>query len=116
LAFADDAWKLHRSPPPGLRDQLQRYYHAPNVHVTTVHPLWVSTPLVAYRKDQIEKASGKMMTPQRVAGEIVDQIFRCKGARLIIPGSFGWLRGTRAWPVWMLDLLKRTNGLDGDEK
>lgn len=96
----------------GLRDQLRRWYNAPDVHVTCVHPLWVSTPLVAYRKTEIERASGPMMTPARVGQEIVDQILRCKGSRLIIPGGFSWLRTTRAWPVWMLDALKKSNGLD----
>jgi short-subunit dehydrogenase len=90
----------------GLRDQLRWYYKAPKVHVTIVHPLWVSTPLVAHAKAEIEASSGTMLTPQEVAKTITNQVWKCRGGRLIIPGKMGWFYTTRAWPVWMLDLVK----------
>jgi all-trans-retinol dehydrogenase (NAD+) len=97
----------------GLREQLRGWYDAPNVHVTCVHPLWVATPMTEYRREEIEASTKeKMMTPSRVATEITDQIFRCRGTRLVIPGSYSFLRTTRAWPVWMLDAAKRSSGLD----
>ena len=97
------------SPPPpalGLRDQLRWYYNAPKVHVTIVHPLWVSTPLVAHAKAEIEASSGPMLTPQEVGKTITDQVWKCRGGRLIVPGKMGWFYTTRAWPLWMLDLIK----------
>jgi len=90
----------------GLRDQLRWYYNAPKVHVTIVHPLWVSTPLVAHAKAEIEASSGPMLTPQEVGKTITDQVWKCRGGRLIVPGKMGWFYTTRAWPLWMLDLIK----------
>ena len=76
------------------------------MHVTNVHPLWVATPLVEYRKEIIEKQSGKMMLPSFVGQKVADQIFQCKGTQLVIPESHSFLRTTRAWPTWLLDGLK----------
>jgi short-subunit dehydrogenase len=99
----------------GLREQLRTWYRAPDVHVTIVHPHWVATPLVAERQDLIEKKAGKMMTAEKVGREIAEQVFRCRGAQLVIPGGFSFLRTTRAWPAWLLDLLKGLQATSREE-
>ena len=71
-----------------------------------MHPLWVATPLVAYRQELIEKQSGKMMLPSVVGQKIANQIFNCRGTQLVIPESHSFLRTTRAWPAWLLDCLR----------
>lgn len=63
------------------------------------------------RREAIEKATGKMLTPEHVGGEIAKQIFRCKGAQLVLPGYLSFLRTTRAWPIWLLDGLKTAGGM-----
>jgi all-trans-retinol dehydrogenase (NAD+) len=83
--------------------------------VTNVHPLWVATPLVAFRQELIEKRSGKMMTPAFVAKEVTDQIFACRGTQLVIPRSHSFLSTTRAWPVWLLDTLKGLGAVTREE-
>ena len=90
----------------GLREQLRGWYAAPDVHVTIVHPLFVETNMTRYQKEAIEKSTGKMLSAPAVGAEIAGQIFKCKGAQMVIPGSFAFLRSIRGWPGWMMTLVK----------
>jgi short-subunit dehydrogenase len=102
--------------PLGLREQLRGWYGSPDVHVTIVHPLFVETAMTSYRKDSIEKATGKMLSAPAVGQEIAGQIFRCKGTQMVIPNSHSFLRTTRAWPGWMLSLVKDTMQMNPDKE
>lgn len=62
--------------------------------------------MTSYRKESIEAATGKMLTASAVGNEIVNQIFKCKGAQMVIPNSHSFLRTTRAWPGWLLTIVK----------
>lgn len=62
--------------------------------------------MTAYQKEKIEKATGKMLSASAVGAEIAGQIFKCKGAQMVIPRSQSFLRTTRAWPGWALALVK----------
>jgi hypothetical protein len=57
--------------------------------------------MTSYRKKAIEKTSGKMLSAEAVGGQIADQIFKCKGAQMVMPESHSILRTTRAWPGWL---------------
>jgi all-trans-retinol dehydrogenase (NAD+) len=62
--------------------------------------------MTSYRKETIEKATGKMLSASAVGTEIAGQIFKCKGTQMVIPNSQSFLRTTRAWPGWALSLVK----------
>lgn len=84
-----------------LTQELKHMYEAPNVITTIVHPFWVSTPMVAANKEGIEKSHGKMLSPDEVAGPIVEQVFARRGATLVLPKYTGVLEAVRAWPSWL---------------
>lgn len=85
------------------------------MHCTLVHPLWVSTPLVAARKDIIEKSSGKMLEPSFVAKQIADQIFSCRGSTLVIPRRMSFLSTFRSWPEWLQDAARSVNAITKED-
>ena len=62
--------------------------------------------MTAPHKEAIEKSSGKMLSAPAVGKEIAEQIFKCKGAQVVIPGSHAFLRTTRAWPGWLYAFVK----------
>jgi hypothetical protein len=62
--------------------------------------------MTRYQKEAIEKSTGKMLSAPAVGAEIAGQIFKCKGAQMVIPGSFSFLRSIRGWPGWMMTLVK----------
>lgn len=83
--------------------------------MTNVHPLWVATPLVESAKEMIEKKSGKMLTPAKVADEVCQQIFRCKGNQLIIPERLSFISTIRAWPFWLQRFIRQGSNIKRED-
>jgi hypothetical protein len=92
---------------------LKIWYKAPGVKTTIAHPAFVRTPLIEQmisKSGQDPKILESMLTPEKVAEVIVEQIISRRGAQLFIP-SYGapisWLKG---WPNWAQELVRDAFG------
>ncbi|GAO13079.1 uncharacterized protein UV8b_03454 [Ustilaginoidea virens] len=94
-----------------LTIELQHIYKADNVLTSVVHPNFVRTPLIQDFGQQLEAGGVRMLTPDGVAGAITDQIFRKKGAQIIIPQHQAAISGIRGWPTWLQMFLRNQLGL-----
>ncbi|KAH7161770.1 hypothetical protein EDB81DRAFT_925474 [Dactylonectria macrodidyma] len=93
-----------------LACELKQYYKAPNVLTTVVHPNFVRTPLVEDFVDRLESSGVRLLTPDQIASEVVDQIKSKRGGQLIVPNSASAISGIRGWPTWIQELLRDTIG------
>ena len=85
----------------GLAAELKVIYKAPNVLVSVIHPNFVATPLIADFKDRLTNGGVTFLTTDRVADEIVNQVYKKKSAQVIIPGTSAILTGLRGFPTWL---------------
>lgn len=88
-----------------LSIELKHIYKADSVLTTVVHPNFVQTPLVKDYSAKLEKGGVRWLTADRVAGTITDQIFKKRGAQLIIPEQHSSISGLRGLPTWMQALI-----------
>ncbi|KAH0596037.1 hypothetical protein MHUMG1_05896 [Metarhizium humberi] len=88
-----------------LAIELKHVYKADSVLTSVAHPNFVRTPLVQDFGHHLEEGGIRMLTPDGVAGVITDQIFRKRGAQLIIPDKQSSLTGIRGWPTWLKVIL-----------
>lgn len=86
--------------------ELKHIYKADSVLTSVAHPNFVRTPLVKDFGQQLEDGGIRMLTPDNVAGVITDQIFRKRGAQLIIPEKQATISGIRGWPTWLQVFLR----------
>lgn len=84
----------------GLTQELKHVYQAPSVMTTLVVPNWVRTPMIEMGAEQIEKAHGRLLTVDEVAGPVLEQIFSRRGGQIVVPDSLNRLAGIRGWPTW----------------
>ncbi|OAA50294.1 short-chain dehydrogenase/reductase 2 [Metarhizium rileyi] len=81
--------------------ELKHIYKADSVLTSVAHPNFVRTPLVKDFGHRLEEGGVRMLTADDVAGVITDQIFRKRGAQLIIPEKQSSITGIRGWPTWL---------------
>lgn len=97
----------------GLAGELRWLYKAPNVRTTSVHPLWVRTPMVTDalgdKLEKFERAQG-LIEPATVAELVVKQLHEGSSGQIVIPEGRGHATGLRGWPHW-LQLVVR-NGVN----
>lgn len=86
-----------------LNQELKYHYKAPNVLTTSVHPLWVKTPLI---KDFQHGIKGPLMDPQLVADDIVNQIIKAEGGQLFLPRMIKASSLYRGIPNWIQELAR----------
>ncbi|KAF2097218.1 NAD(P)-binding protein [Rhizodiscina lignyota] len=89
-----------------LNQEIKHRYNTPGILTTIIHPNWTSTPLIRKWEDQIRKASGPLLKAEDVGNSIVNQIFQCRGAQIIIPRNAALISGIRGWPNWMQEKLR----------
>jgi all-trans-retinol dehydrogenase (NAD+) len=93
----------------GLGQEIKHVYKTPGVLNTVVHPYWARTGLVKGYEGHLEKTQGKLMTPEYVAKQIVDQIVSCQGGQIIIPKSMWTGSLVRGMPNWMQEFARDTH-------
>jgi all-trans-retinol dehydrogenase (NAD+) len=91
---------------PGLNQELKHIYKTPGILTTIVHPSWVRTPLVGGYEGHLEKTQGKLMKPEYIAKQIVDQILSCRGGQLILPRPLAIAAGIRGLPNWLQEFIR----------
>lgn len=89
-----------------LQTEMKFAYNAPNVLTSIVHPNFVNTPLVADFKHVLDKGGVAFLTTDRVAEDIVQQVYSRKSAQVIIPGTSAPLSGMRGWANWVQVLIR----------
>lgn len=89
-----------------LATEIKYAYKAPNVLTTIVHPNFVNTPLIADFKHVLDKGGVAFLTTDRVADDIVNQVYKCKSDQVIIPYSSAFLSSMRGWSNWVQVVLR----------
>ncbi|KAG6037518.1 hypothetical protein E4U41_005047 [Claviceps citrina] len=89
-----------------LAIELKYLYGADRVLTTVAHPNFVRTPLVEAFGRVLEQGGMRLLSPDRVAEAITEQIFRRRGAQLIIPEQQASVTGIRGWPTWLQVLVR----------
>jgi len=91
----------------GLNQELRHRHKAPNVLTTSVHPLWVRTPLIEPYMSKLREAGSTTLEPHVVADAIAKQIFDCSGGQVYVPGHFARIASSlRAWPNWLQEVFR----------
>lgn len=98
-----------------LAIELKHIYKADSVLTSVAHPNFVRTPLVQDFGHQLEEGGIRMLTADGVAGIITDQIFRKRGAQLIIPEKQATITGIRGWPTWLQVFLRDQLGANASK-
>ncbi|KAG6001290.1 hypothetical protein E4U21_004527 [Claviceps maximensis] len=93
-----------------LAVELKYLYKADRVLTSVAHPNFVRTPLVKDFGHTLEEGGVRMLTPDAVAKVITDQIFRRRGAQIIIPEQQATVTGIRGWPTWLQVFLRDAMG------
>jgi short-subunit dehydrogenase len=89
-----------------LNQELKHTYNAPSILTTSIHPLWVRTPLLAPVADELAQRGAVIIEPEDVADAIVNQVLRCAGAQVFVPGSAGKVSLLRALPNWVQEQVR----------
>lgn len=90
----------------GLNAELKHKYKVPNVLTTSIHPVWVRTPLIAPFEKTLRAAGSPMIDAHVVSDAIADQIFKCSGAQVFLPSRVGRVSAVRGWPNWMQEAFR----------
>jgi NAD(P)-dependent dehydrogenase (short-subunit alcohol dehydrogenase family) len=98
-----------------LAIELKHIYKADSVLTSVAHPNFVRTPLVKDFGSQLEQGGIRLLTADGVAGIITDQIFRKRGAQLIIPEKQSVISGIRGWPTWLQVILRDQLGANASK-
>lgn len=93
----------------GLVYETRHKHKAPNVLFTSVHPVWVQTPLLGAFDVGLKGAGTPTLEPEDVADAIAEQIVNCSSGQLCVPGRTSYLTGIRGWPNWMQEYFRGTS-------
>lgn len=64
------------------------------------------TPLVGGYEGHLEKTQGKLMKPEYIGKQIVDQIVSCRGGQLVLPRQLAIAAGIRGLPNWVQEVIR----------
>ena len=92
-----------------LNQELKYHYKAPNVLTTSVHPLWVKTPLI---KDFEKGIKGPLIDPQLVADNVVEQIIKAEGGQIFLPRMIKLVSLYRGIPNWIQEFVRASPSRD----
>ncbi|WAO87442.1 Hypothetical protein NCS54_00475100 [Fusarium falciforme] len=95
----------------GLAQELRHIYKAHMVRTSGVHPTWVQTPMIAKPKEE-GKMRDPTVTPEEVAGRIVNQLYSTYGAQIVVPESLGWVSLLRGFPGWLQESVRDSVSVD----
>jgi NAD(P)-dependent dehydrogenase (short-subunit alcohol dehydrogenase family) len=92
----------------GLRVEMRNLMKCPQICVSTVHPIWVRTPMIREVEGQLEKMGQEILTTGEVADAMAEQIFSGTGGQLLLPEKplIRFVTGIRGWPNWLQELLR----------
>ncbi|KIW83627.1 hypothetical protein Z517_02873 [Fonsecaea pedrosoi CBS 271.37] len=82
------------------------YENGDCIQLTIVHPSFASTPILRGHEGELRKMGASVMDPSVVADAVVNQVFRGRSGRLIVPSSFSLLSFIRGWPIWLQEIFR----------
>ncbi|KAK5133563.1 hypothetical protein LTR08_007602 [Meristemomyces frigidus] len=97
----------------GLAAEARAMHAVPEVKFTVVHPTFAATPLIAAFRAELAAGGVKVIEPQRVSDAVVGQVWRCRGAQLMVPGEGVVVGCLRGMPSWLSQALLRVGELRG---
>ncbi|KAL1961042.1 hypothetical protein VTO42DRAFT_4930 [Malbranchea cinnamomea] len=90
----------------GLTQELRRWYRAPRVRTSVIHPQWVRTPMVQQLSDAGSAFRMPIMGPEVVSRAVVRQIVAQRSGQVILPASSSGLSLLRAAPIWLQEIAR----------
>ncbi|KAF7185926.1 Dehydrogenase RED2 [Pseudocercospora fuligena] len=99
----------------GLASELKHIHQAPGVITTVVHPSFTATPMTEHMASHNERRTGKQMSRESVANQILAQIRAKRGGQIILPRTHSLLAGLRSWPNWLQEVFRDALGKDAAE-
>ena len=112
LAFHEGNYSYDRyhmeltHPLIGIAAEVRLRHKAPNILFTSVHPLWVRTPLLEPFNAGLKAAGSPILEPEQVADAISEQLARCSSGQLYVPGSASQAASIRGWPNWAQEYFR----------
>jgi all-trans-retinol dehydrogenase (NAD+) len=94
-----------------LRSELKQHYKAPNVLTTSIHPLWVRTPLLGPVEQELERQGSAILEPEDVADKVVGAVLSAKGGQVFLPSDIGKLSSLRGLPNWLQERVREGVGM-----
>lgn len=73
---------------------------------TSIHPVWVNTPLIAPYEKSLRAAGSPIIEPPVVANAIADNIFKCSGGQVFLPSSVAKISHLRGFPNWAQETVR----------
>ncbi|KAJ5196511.1 hypothetical protein N7449_006990 [Penicillium cf. viridicatum] len=90
----------------GLRQELKYWYKAPNVRTSTVHPMWVRTPMIdGFTKYQADFRQ-PLLAAKDVSQVVVEHIITRKSGQTIVPRHSSVIGSLRAFPLWLQEAMR----------
>ncbi|KAH7073658.1 hypothetical protein BKA63DRAFT_415911 [Paraphoma chrysanthemicola] len=89
-----------------LSQELKHHYHAPNVLMTSIHPNWVRTPLLAPVEAELKQRGSAIIEPTVVADTVVERVLACRGGQVFLPRSISRVSALRGLPNWVQESVR----------
>ncbi|CAI7619983.1 unnamed protein product [Penicillium glandicola] len=90
----------------GLRQELKYWYKAPNVRTSTIHPLWVRTPMIESLTKYESDLRQPLLDPKDVSQAVVEQIVTRKSGQTIVPRHASVIGSLKALPLWLQEAMR----------
>ncbi|KAJ5836060.1 hypothetical protein N7447_002086 [Penicillium robsamsonii] len=90
----------------GLRQELKYWYKAPNVRTSSIHPLWVRTPLIEGFTQYEADFRQPLLDPKEVSQAVVDHIVTRTSGQTIVPRRASAVGSLRALPLWLQEAMR----------
>ncbi|KAJ5518527.1 Short-chain dehydrogenase/reductase SDR [Penicillium expansum] len=90
----------------GLRQELKYWYKAPNVRTSTVHPMWVQTPMIEGFTKYEADFRQPLLDPKDVSQAVVEHIVTRKSGQTIVPRHCSMIGSLRASPLWLQEAAR----------
>ena len=76
---------------------------------SSVHPMWVRTPMITEPLgDKLSAFEKKhtLLEPQAIADAVAKQLLSGSSGQLIIPTNYNYASGVRGWASWVQQVLR----------
>ncbi|CDM35505.1 Short-chain dehydrogenase/reductase SDR [Penicillium roqueforti FM164] len=90
----------------GLRQELKYWYKAPNVRTSTIHPLWVQTPMIEGFTKYQAAFDQPLLDPKDVSQAVVEHLVNRKSGLTVLPRHSSVIGSLRAFPLWLQEAVR----------
>ncbi|KAJ5959151.1 uncharacterized protein N7479_006301 [Penicillium vulpinum] len=90
----------------GLSQELRYWYKAPNVRTSSIHPLWVRTPMIEGFTKYEADFRQSLLGPKEVSQAVVEHIVTRKSGQTILPRHASVFGSLKALPLWLQEAIR----------